>query len=374
MKRLRIFVLAALAAVTLLSGAAMAASDSISGDVVQSEATPQEIKLSERVSAQIEEEMTILVNPVYKARVQTIVNRLEPYMRRRLNYDVSIIDHKMVNAFALAGGKMYVTTGMLGFVKTDLELAGVIAHEMIHADKKHVIIQTARNNRMTLLAILAAVASKGEGAALLAANVLQVAVMGAYSIDIEKEADALGIDALRQAGYNPVGMLTIQERLKEERMKHPEINPGIYQTHPEVEERIAAAEKYLKGHDIPIERKYALGNLRPSVEEISSGDFKLAVAIDGDVVWRGASGKETREIFERAASGLWKYLEMETLPFDIMVENHDGTGAGFYIKAKKIVSDYELPPGTETLGTLREGVMRVLTEARRNHPMADYYK
>ena len=198
--------------------------------------------------------------------------------------------------------------------------------------------------------------------------------MGAYSIDIEKEADALCIDALRQAGYNPVGMLTIQERLKEERMKHPEINPGIYQTHPEVEERIAAAEKYLKGHDIPIERKYALGNLRPSVEEISSGDFKLAVAIDGDVVWRGASGKETREMFERAASGLWKYLEMETLPFDIMVENHDGTGAGCYIKAKKIVAEHELPPGTETLGTLREGVMRVLTEARRNHPMADYYK
>jgi hypothetical protein len=328
----------------------MAASDLVSGDIPQSEATPQEIKLGERVSAEIEKNMTVLVNPVYKARVQTIVNRLAPYMDRRLDYDVGIIDHKMANAFALAGGKMYVTTGMLDFVKTDMELAGVIAHEMAHADKKHVIIQTARNNRMTLLAILAAVATKGEGAALLAANVLHVAIMGAYSIDIEKEADAIGIDALARAGYNPIGMLTVQERLKEERMKRPEINPGIYQTHPEVEERIAAAEKYLADHDMPIKRKHALGNLRTSVEEISSGDFRLAVAIDGEAVWRGAGGAETRELFERVASGLWDYLELETIPFDVRVEGTpQDPESAFYVKAKKIVSQKELPEGTESL-------------------------
>jgi Zn-dependent protease with chaperone function len=360
--------------VILLSGAAFAA-DSISEDIPESEATPQEIKLSERVSEEIEKNMTVLVNPAYKAKVQMITDRIAPYMERRLIYDVGIIDHKMVNAFALAGGKMYVTTGMLDFVKTDVELAGVIAHEMVHADKKHVIIQTARNNRMTLLAILAAIATKGEGAALLAANVLQVAIMGSYSIDIEKEADAIGIDVLTRAGYNPVGVLTLQERLKEERMKRPEINPGIYQTHPEIDERIAAAERYLEDHDIPIKRKYALGNLRTSVEEISSGDFRLAVAIDEEAVWRGADNDETRRLFERVASSLWDYLELETVPFDIRVEGaHPDPNAAFYVKAKKIVSQKELPPGTESLSALREGVMRVLSETRKKHPMADYYK
>jgi Zn-dependent protease with chaperone function len=374
MKKL-ISAITALAVVISLSGAAFAASDSVSGDTPPSEATPQEIKLSERVSAQIEKEMTILVNPVYKARVETIVNRLAPQMERRLNYDVGIIDHKMVNAFALAGGKMYVTTGMLEFVKTDIELAGVIAHEMAHADKKHVIIQTARNNRMTLLAIAAAIASKGEGAALMAASVLQVAVMGAYSIDIEKEADSLGIDALTHAGYNPVGMLTIQERLKEERMKHPEINPGIYQTHPEVDERIAAAKKYLDNHDIRIERKLALGNLRTSVEEIASGDFKLAVAIDGEPVWRGADDEATLELFGRVAYDLRQYREMETVPFDVRIEgDKSNPNSAFYVKAKKIAANKELPPNTEPLSVLREGVMKALSEAQKNHPMADYYE
>jgi Zn-dependent protease with chaperone function len=357
------------------SGVAFAAPDAISDDVQTSEATSQEIKLSEKVQAEVERTMTILANPVYKARTQTIINRISPQMQRRLNYDVSIIDHKMVNAFALAGGKMYVTTGMLEFVKTDIELAGVIAHEMVHADKKHVLIQTSRNNRMTLLAIAAVIASKGKGAALMAANILHVAIMGAYSIDIEKEADALGIDALTRAGYNPIGSLTLQERLKEERMKHPEINPGIYQTHPEVDERIAAVEKYLKDHSISIERKYALGNLRTSITEETSGDCALAVTIDGEPVWRGASDAATRRLFERVASDLWKYLQLETVPFDVRVEGGESNpNSAFFVKAQKIVGRDELPSGTESLETLRAGVMRVLTQARNNHPMADYYK
>ena len=356
-------------------GAVCSASELMSGEVLESEATPQEKRLGERVAAQIEREMTILVNPAYEARVGMIVNRLSPYMERHLNYEVGIIDHVTVNAFSIAGGKMYVTTGMLDFVKTDLELAGVIAHEMVHADRQHVLIQMARNSRMTLLAIMAAVAGRGHGAAVMAANVLHVAVMGAYSVDIEKEADAYAIDALTKAGYNPVGMLTIQERLKEERLKRPEINPGIYRTHPDVEERIRAAERYLESNGIPVNRKHALGNLRPSIGEIDSDGFGLALMIDGATVWRGAANEATRAVFDRVASELWQFLDLETAPFDIRVEG-DGIspGSAFFVKSRRIVTQGEAPPGTEALSALREGVMNALSEARRSHPMADYFR
>ncbi|MDR0765094.1 MAG: M48 family metalloprotease [Synergistaceae bacterium] len=354
-----------------VTGTARAAPVTASDDIAPPEATPQEIKLGERVSAEVERRWTILVNPVYNARVETIVNRLSPYMERRLNYDVDVIDEKAVNAFALAGGKMYVTTGMLDFVKTDVELAGVIAHEMVHADKKHVIIQTARNNTMTLLALVAAIAGRGKGAALVAANLVQVAIMGAYSIELEKEADALGIDALATAGYNPVGMLTVQERLKEERMKHPQIDPGIYQTHPEVEERIAAAEKYLLDYDFPIHRKYALGNLRATVGETSPDG--LALMIDGETVWRGVDNAPTRELFGRVASDLNERLQMETMPFDIRVAGGISPDAAFYIETKKILSKDEAPKGCEPLSALRDGVQKALTNARVNHPMANYF-
>jgi predicted Zn-dependent protease len=364
---------AAIVAVLILrvTGAACAAPVVTSDDLAPTEATPQEIKLRERVSAEVEKHWTILVNPVYNARVETIVNRISLHMERRLNYDVDIIDEKAVNAFALAGGKMYVTTGMLDFVKSDLELAGVIAHEMVHAGKKHVIIQTARNNRMTLLALAAVIASRGKGAALVAANLVHVAIMGAYSIELEKEADALGIDALARAGYNPVGMLTVQERLKEERMKHPEINFGIYQTHPEVEERIAAAEKYLRDHDIPIHRKYALANLRAAVEETPPG--RLALTVDGETVWSGDDDAATKELFGRVASDLSERLQMETMPFDIRVEGGTSPDAAFYIETKKILSNREIPKGCEPLSALRDGVQKALTNARSDHPMANYF-
>jgi hypothetical protein len=245
---------------------------------------------------------------------------------------------------------------------------------MVHADKKHVIIQSARNNKMTLLAIAAAIASKGNAAAMIAANVLQVAIMGAYSIDLEKEADALGIDILSRAGYNPVGMLTIQERLKEERLKHPDINPGIYQTHPETDERIAAAEKYLDDHGVPIRRKYALGNLRTSVGE-TSGDLRAALFIDDTEVWRGRDNEQTRVLFARVADALWEHLQLETLPFDVRVEGGgNGTDQAFYVGSRKIAAADELPPGTEPLRTLRENVQKVLSDTRMTHPMADYYK
>jgi predicted Zn-dependent protease len=352
-------------------GAACAAPLALSDTLAPSEATPQEIKLREKVSAEVEKHWTILVNPVHNARVETIVNRIAPYMERRLHYDVDIIDEKAVNAFALAGGKMYVTTGMLDFVKSDVELAGVVAHEMVHADKKHVIIQTARNTKMTLLALAAAIASKGKGAALVAANLAHVAIMGAYSIELEKEADALGIDALTKAGYNPVGMLTVQERLKEERIKHPEIDPGIYQTHPEVEERIAAAEKYLRDHDIPIHRKYALANLRAAVEETSPG--RLTLTIDGKTVWSGQNDAATKELFGRVVSDLSERLQMETMPFDIRVEGGTSPDAAFYIETKKILSNREVPKGCESLSALRDGVQKALTNERGGHPMANYF-
>ena len=52
--------------------------------------------------------------------------------------------------------------------------------------------------------------------------------MGAYSIELEKEADAMGIDIMYKAGYNPAAMLTTMERLQVERMKRAYVDPGIF--------------------------------------------------------------------------------------------------------------------------------------------------
>ncbi|MDR0648028.1 MAG: M48 family metalloprotease [Synergistaceae bacterium] len=359
--------LGALSFVTVFTGAAIAVPVAVSPDVRSSDITSQEEKLAREGVKEIERQMRVLADPTLTARVQTIASRLKPFMDRDLPYVAKVIDHKMINAFALAGGPIYVSRSMIDFVKSDLELAGVIAHEMAHADKKHVMIQMARNERMTLIAIAAMIASKGHAAGIIAASALQVAVMGAYSVDIETEADAHGIRALLKAGYNPIGVLTLQERLLEEGLKRAYVDPGIYRTHPEEKERISAAVKFMEDNGIPINRKYALGTLRTGVEVIS-GDACLMIG--DEAVWRGPDDEATLDLFSQAARALWDHLQMETAPYDIRFER--GSGA-LYIESEKIVGGRDLTSGTEPLESLRDGILRALDKARRLHPMADYY-
>jgi hypothetical protein len=64
---------------------------------------------------------------------------------------------------------------------------------------------------------------------------------------------------------------------------------------------------------------------------------------------------------------------METMPFDIRVQSGASPDAAFYIEAKKILSDREVPKGCEPLSALRDGVQKALTNARSGHPMANYF-
>lgn len=353
------------AAVILITGAV------ISAPVIcyASDASKQEAKLGQRTKAEIEKHFDILHDPARQARVEMIVERLRPYMSRDLDYEVFIIDHEMTNAFAISGGAMYVSTGMLDFVRTDLELAGVIAHEMVHADRKHVMIQMARNQRMTLIALAAAIASKGSGAGMMAASALQVAVMGEYSVDIEKEADALGIDALSRAGYNPVGMLTLQERLMAEALKRPQIDLGIYRTHPETRERIASAAKYMSDNGIDVKRKLSLGVLRTSV---TSEDGRVSLDVDGTSVVSGDASSETFDLLERIAHDIDDRLQLETAPFDLRVQGI-GSDKALFISGKRAVKESEMSE-LGGVDSLREGLHARLAAARDSHIMADYFK
>lgn len=367
---MRRLVLSILAIVSLFfaAGAAEAAPAVSSDDsVVSSDATAQETRLRRQTERAIAEHFNILHDPVKQTRVERIVERLRPYMERSLDYRVSIIDHEMVNAFAIAGGGMYVATGMLDFVRSDLELAGVIAHEMIHADRNHVIKQMARNQRMTLLALAAMIASKGNAPIMMAANALQIAIMGQYSIDIERESDARGIDALGRAGYDPVGMLTLQERMQEESLKRPPINFGIYQTHPETKERIAAAEKYIEQSGRVVNRKLALGVLRTRVER--SEDLTL-LTMDGDVLL-ASSDDAAMDSYTEIAHRIDGDLRLETPPFDVRVEG-SGTSRALYIGPRRIATARDAGVGDPDI--LRSRIHDALTVARRTHPLADYFK
>src|SRR5262249_31286299 len=156
------------------------------------------------------------------------------------------------------GGWVYVTKGMMKFVRTDHELAAVLAHELTHVNHRHYYIQQERQSRMLPAVIIAAALSALARSAVPLLGV-QFATQGAlanYSRDLEKEADLNGIAYLTKTGYSPVGMLTLMEHLSQADKLTGQPDYGeFYSDHPKPDERAAYIAKDLAARRIPIVRR-----------------------------------------------------------------------------------------------------------------------
>ena len=365
-KSLLIFLAAALC--FCFVGAAAAAKDASPEPSMKT--VPKEVKMGKKVSAQVEKDIPRVLDPAEEARLAMIAAKLTPYLQRSLNYEVRIVEMKEPNAFSLPGGITYITTGMLKFLKGDAEIAAVLAHEFVHADRAHVIVQSARSSKldlMTIAGIAAAIASGNPGAAVMT-QAVQTAVINQYSIELEKEADAKGIEILRRAGYNPAAMLTMMERLEVERMRHAYRDPGIFQTHPETKERVEAALKSMKDNNIEVQRKDVVGSLSIDAVEVS-GDERLLV--DGATLLSVKSSPAAKKLFSSLKTRFDEALELELAPYDIQVS---GSGEELLIRGRKIIAKKELLPGMPALSELRDRINGAVQKARRDNPLADYFK
>jgi hypothetical protein len=328
----------------------------------------REIKLADKVSEQVEKHWDRVTDPVRVARVTMILSRLTPYTERDLPFEVRLAEEERPNAFALPAGRIYMTTGMLEFCRSDDEVASILAHELIHTDRKHGIIQSSRNQRLTIGALAVIIATGGAGAAPILANLAQVAIMNSYSMDLEREADTMGLDILLQSGYEPAGAVTVMERLQEEEMKRPYVDPGIYADHPKTRDRIRSLESIIREKGWPLERKKALHLLRIQTKEEKGFLF---LSIDGKPVWRAPKVEGADELIEKAATSLDKNLQMETLPYDVSIQEIRGEKT-LRVGLGVIVSEKDLLPGMPSLEEFRENILSSLNRARMIHPVADY--
>lgn len=168
-------------------------------------------------------------------------------------YTFTIIDSDEVNAFALPGGYVHVTRGLLALANSEAELAGVLAHEIAHVVARHPAQRYSRTLTVGLgTAVLGAVAA----AAGLPADIADLTAVGAqaylqsYSREQELEADRLGGRYLRQAGYDPEAMATFlaqlnrYSRLQAVLAGRPEATADsgtIMASHPRTAARVAQA-------------------------------------------------------------------------------------------------------------------------------------
>lgn len=172
--------------------------------------------------------------------------------RPELEYTFTVLDDEMINAFALPGGFIYVTRGILTHLNSEAELAAVLGHEIAHVTEKHAIRNQNRGKVLGALSTVAAIFTGTPGLYELG-NIFGGVLLTGYSREFELEADQVGAQYMAKAGYSPDAMLKTIEILKnKDRIeieqarledRKPRVYHGFLSTHPDNDTRYKEAIK-----------------------------------------------------------------------------------------------------------------------------------
>lgn len=223
--------------------------------VLMSEA--QEINLGKQAHQQIMKQYRPYNDPALQSYVEGLVDELgKKSHRSNLVYHVTVLDSPQINAFALPGGYLYITRGIMAYMNSEAELAGVLGHEIGHITARHGVRQQSAG---TIAGILGAGVGilTGSSEAANAANIGGTALIRGYGRSHELEADRLGAEYIANVGYDPQEMLKVVEILKDqedfdkqlakEEGREPRAYHGTFSTHPandkRLQEVIGAANK-----------------------------------------------------------------------------------------------------------------------------------
>lgn len=275
----------------------------------------EEIRLGREAAAEHDKQVKLITDPALVERVNRIGSEIAKVANeiqvqilwgrpglKQLPYTFKVVDDKDINAYSMPGGFIYVNRGLIEFVKSDDELAGVLAHEIVHAAHHHVMKLIAEQEKIQWAALGPALISilLGKGGSqttsdlLLAGQLYTIAKVNTWSVEAERDADHGAVRYLMRTKYNPVGLLTFIERLaRQERLK-PEIELGIYRTHPPTLERAQALIRLLTELGVPINRREVDPSLGARAEVVTENDQTYAdVTMNGTRIVRLASDGTT---------------------------------------------------------------------------------
>src|SRR5207302_9972482 len=199
------------------------------------------------VEAQVARTYGFVNDPAKTRYVATIALKLAHVSERpHLPWTYHIVQDASVNAFAAPGGFIFVTRGLLPFVKSEDELAFVLGHETTHVARRHAVDLAQREMRLQLGAVL--ITQLLFGGNLTAYQVSQIAsaLLGAkYSRDKEYEADHYGVIYAKKAGWDPRAAVAFFERLRGLEQKPGGLGTA-FASHPPTPDRIRAVRDELR--------------------------------------------------------------------------------------------------------------------------------
>jgi len=252
-KPLKIFLVAS--GLALLAGCAVNPVTGRQELALMSVSPEQEIELGQKAFPQVLQKMGgTYQDPELQAYVDEVGQRLARVGHRpELPYQFKVLNDSAPNAFALPGGPIAISRGLLAGMENEAELAAVLGHEIGHVTARHSVQGMQRGNLLGAgLAVLSgATGQSGYGPLAQQAGELAAGLINnSYSRDQESESDRLGIDYMVRSGYNPMGSVQLQEYFyrQVEQGADPSWLTGLFRSHPFSRERMVANRQYVEAN------------------------------------------------------------------------------------------------------------------------------
>jgi predicted Zn-dependent protease len=213
-------------------------------DLTFSEA--EERQIGEQVSVKLRERFGVYQDEAVTKYVSLVGSAIaQAGTRPSLDWKFIVLDTDGVNAYAAPGGFIHVTRGLLGLLKNEAELAGVLGHEIAHVTAKHTL-EAIRRSKITTEA------SDAAGGGSLRNQIIARAVGfsyervfdGAYSRGDENESDKVGVQTASKVGYAAHGLADALQKVADRNASRSEPN-GFFVSHPVIKDRIASIEKVI---------------------------------------------------------------------------------------------------------------------------------
>ena len=182
---------------------------------------------------------------------QKLISKLFNKEFRKFHF--KLVDSSEINAFALPGGYVYVTRGLLAALNSESELASVIGHEIAHVTLHHGAKLMIRSIGAQIFSVAGAIASpKNSGKWLAVSTALFQQINMGYGREAELESDSQGMLNSTEAGYRPIAMVNFLKNLRKQEVMSGQAYHGFQASHPETKERIVKAGTFA----LSLSRKY----------------------------------------------------------------------------------------------------------------------
>lgn len=212
---------------------------------------PQEIALGRSSDAEVRKQYKVYANPGLQSYVNRVGQKVAEHSHRpNIHYTFTVLDTPEINAFALPGGYVYITRGILAYLNSEAELAAVLGHEVGHVTARHGVRQQsaaqATNIGISIVSIFVPELRTQAGHDL--SSLLGGALLSGYGRDHELESDRLGAQYLARSGYDPQAMIRVVGVLKNQEAfdaviakqegREPSHYHGTFATHPDNDTRL----------------------------------------------------------------------------------------------------------------------------------------